>query len=53
MTTKTLFAAAVLALTPALAMAECSWGKHEQQAMTCADGTVYDADSNTCKVVTG
>lgn len=52
MTTKTLFAAAVLALTPVFAMAECSWG-HEQQVMTCAEGSQYDAETNSCKVVTG
>jgi len=50
-TITTLLASAVLGLTPALAMAYCSSSQH--QAMTCAEGSVYDAESNTCKVVTG
>ena len=52
MKTKTLFAAAALALLPAIASASCGWHT-QQQAMTCADGMAYDAESGTCKVVTG
>lgn len=48
---KTLLSAAILALAPALAFAAC--GGHSEQAMTCADGTVYDAASGSCKVVSG
>ncbi len=51
MTIKTVIAAAVLSLTPVLGFAYCSG--HEQQVMTCTEGSVYDPDSNTCKVVTG
>lgn len=41
--------AAALALAPALAFASgCS---HEKQAMSCAEGSVYDADTGTCKEV--
>lgn len=42
---KTLLAAAALATLPALGFAACS-GSH--QAMSCAEGTVWDADSGTC-----
>ncbi|WP_300029184.1 hypothetical protein [uncultured Roseobacter sp.] len=46
MTIRTLAAALALALTPALAFAEgCNY---DTQAMSCADGTVYDAASGTC-----
>ena len=49
---KTILAAAVIAATPAFAFAEgCSWSK--QMAMSCADGMVYDHESNTCVQVTG
>lgn len=48
MKTKTLIAALALTLAPALAVAQgCSYSK-QQQAMSCADGTTYDRDSNTC-----
>lgn len=46
MTIKTLAAALALTLVPALAMAECSYGK--QAAMSCADGSSYDAASGKC-----
>ncbi len=49
---RTLIASAVLALTPVLAQAECSWGK-EQAAMSCAEGTVYDAEANACVKIVG
>ena len=51
MTIKTLLAAAALTVVPVLSYAACSG--HSQQAMTCAEGTVYDADTGTCKVVSG
>ena len=48
MTLKTTMIALVLALAPALAAAECSWGKQEQITMSCADGTQYDTDTQSC-----
>lgn len=42
-----LIVSTILALTPALAAAECSFGKHET-AMTCAEGYVYDEESKNC-----
>lgn len=51
MTIKTLLTAAALAVAPAFAFAAC--GGHSQQAMSCADGLVYDTESGTCKVVSG
>ncbi|ETX30796.1 hypothetical protein [Roseivivax isoporae] len=46
---RTFVLAAAMAAGAALpAAAECNWSK---QAMTCAAGSVYDADSNTCVVV--
>lgn len=47
MTIKTLLAAAALTLTPVLGFAQCSGG-HSEAAMSCAEGTVYDAASGTC-----
>lgn len=43
---KTTLAALALVLTPALASAMCSDKSH--QAMSCAEGTVYDAASASC-----
>jgi len=45
---KTLLAALALTVTPAIAMAECSWGKQEQMTMSCTEGTQWDADAQTC-----
>lgn len=42
---KTLLTAAILAVTPIVAAAMCG---HDQQAMTCAEGFVYDAETGTC-----
>jgi hypothetical protein len=55
MTIKTLLATAALTLvtaTSSFAMG-CQWGTQETASMTCAEGTVYDADTNTCQVVSG
>ncbi|WP_439523491.1 chitin-binding domain-containing protein [Marivita sp.] len=53
MTIKTLLTTAALTLATATSsFASCQWG-HEEAKMTCATGTVYDADSNSCKVVSG
>lgn len=52
MTIKTLLTTAALTLVSATAsFAACSG--HEEASMTCASGTVYDAVTNTCKVVSG
>ncbi|RVT84504.1 adenylosuccinate lyase [Rhodobacteraceae bacterium CCMM004] len=54
MKTKIIIAAAALAVAPTFAAAMCSGLKHQDTAMSCADGSVYDADTNTCvKIVTG
>ncbi|SER97298.1 Chitin binding Peritrophin-A domain-containing protein [Tranquillimonas rosea] len=46
--TRTILAAALLALTPLSAYAAC-WSGHEDTAtMTCADGMVYDASEGAC-----
>ena len=50
MTIKTLVTSALLALSPLAAYAACG---HEQQAMSCAEGMQYDAESGSCKAVTG
>ncbi|MEO0389341.1 MAG: carbohydrate-binding module family 14 protein [Pseudomonadota bacterium] len=51
MTIKTAAFAFAIMLAPTLAVAEgCSWGK-SHQAMSCAEGTTYDADSATCVAV--
>ncbi|WP_099045479.1 adenylosuccinate lyase [Pseudoponticoccus marisrubri] len=50
MTIKLLLAATALAVSPVLAIAQCSG---HQQVMTCAEGTQYDPDKNDCIVVTG
>jgi len=54
MTIKTSLVALALTLAPALAMAEgCNYGKLEQQAMSCAAGSIYDASSKSCLPTTG
>ncbi|MEL6463334.1 MAG: carbohydrate-binding module family 14 protein [Pseudomonadota bacterium] len=53
MKTKTVLVALALTLAPTLSLAMgCNYGK-EQQAMSCAEGTVFDADTNTCVATTG
>ena len=53
MKTKTVLVALALTLAPTLSLAMgCNYGKHEQ-AMSCAAGTVYDADTKTCVSTTG
>ena len=47
MKTKTLLAALALTLAPALASASCM-GKHEQVTMSCAEGSQWDATTQTC-----
>jgi len=55
MKTKTTLLAALLALSPTLALAEgCNWSKHETTAMSCAEGSVMDEATGTCvPIVTG
>jgi hypothetical protein len=45
---KTLFATAFLALSPAIAMAQCSSEHMDVQAMSCADGSTWDAATSAC-----
>ncbi|MEN8685157.1 chitin-binding domain-containing protein [Marivita sp.] len=52
MTIKTLLTTAALTIATATSgFAACF--DHEEVSMTCANGSVYDADTNTCKVVSG
>ena len=52
--TKTLFATLVLATLPSFGFAMCSGYGHEQTAsMSCAEGMVWDAATQTCVKVTG
>lgn len=52
-TTKTLIAAATLAVLPTLGFAQCAGKVHQEAMMSCADGMVYDAESKTCVTVSG
>lgn len=45
---KTLLAAFVLTALPGFAYAECSWGGAQEVTMSCAEGTSWDAASQTC-----
>lgn len=47
---RTVLTALVLAAAPATVGAECSRG--HQQAMTCADGMVWDKDAKICTATT-
>ena len=51
MKVKAFLSAAILALSPVAGFAACTGYGHETQAMTCAEGSVYDAATNTCKVI--
>lgn len=56
MKTKILAFSLTFALMPALASAMCTGAMEhsEQQAMSCADGTLYDVEAGACvPVVTG
>ena len=46
MTIKTALAALALTILPAISYASCSDRSH--QAMSCAEGSVWDAASSTC-----
>jgi len=47
---KATIAAFVLVLSPASAFAYCSGAAHaaEEVTMSCAEGTTFDPDTNTC-----
>jgi len=47
MTLKTTLAALVLAVAPSFAVAMC-WDHAPEQAMSCAEGQVYDAEAGAC-----
>jgi hypothetical protein len=54
MTIKTLAAAVALTVIPAMGFAyECSQSKQKQASMTCAEGSVYDAQAGACVPTTG
>lgn len=51
---KTILAALALAIAPTLAIAEGCSSRHSEQAMSCGEGTVWDADTQSCvEQVTG
>jgi hypothetical protein len=53
MSIKTVLTAAVLAVLPGLSFAMCAGESHaDQQAMTCAEGAQWDAETATCVPVT-
>lgn len=45
---KALLATLVIIAAPTLAAAECSWGKNETTAMSCAEGTSWDPQAQNC-----
>lgn len=45
---KTLMTAAALTVLPGLAMAMCSGMKYDTMAMSCAEGSTWDAETRTC-----
>jgi hypothetical protein len=45
---KTFLAAFVLTALPGFAYAECSWGRAHEVTMSCAEGTTWDAASQSC-----
>lgn len=52
-TTKTLFVALALSALPTLGFAACSGYGHQEAAMSCADGMVWDAEAKACVKITG
>ena len=51
MKAKILLTAFVLAATPGIALASCSWGKSESAA-SCATGSAWDSETQRCVVQT-
>ncbi len=53
MSVKTFLTAAILAVLPGLTFAQCAGeARHDQQAMTCAEGTQWDTQTATCVPIT-
>lgn len=48
---RTVLTAVILTAAPLAAAAECS--SQHQQAMSCADGLVWDSETKRCTKVTG
>jgi len=49
-----LAAALIVSLAPGLALAECSWGNmKDHAAVSCADGTTWDATAQACVETVG
>lgn len=48
MSLKTFTTALILSIAPISAFAQCSHGAIEQQAMSCAEGSQWDAEEGTC-----
>ena len=54
MTFKTTLAAAVFVLLPGFAIAQgCAGGHSDTATMSCAEGMIMDAETNTCVTATG
>jgi hypothetical protein len=51
--TKSLLAAIAMAAFPTLATAECYGTGHNEASMSCAAGTVWDAEAQSCVPTTG
>ncbi|MDJ0630300.1 MAG: chitin-binding domain-containing protein [Rhodobacter sp.] len=45
---KTAIFATILAVAPTLTFAACNWQHSTQEAMSCAEGMVWDAETETC-----
>lgn len=50
MKAKIVLTAFVLAASPGIALASCSWGKTE--AASCAPGSAWDSETQRCEVQT-
>ncbi len=48
MSFKTIFVTAILTLSPIVALAQSCHERHDQQAMSCAEGMVWDEATSTC-----
>ena len=52
MKTKSLMAAFGIVVMTAVSAQACAKHDHSQQAMSCAEGTVWDAETETCTPLT-
>ena len=50
---KVLLVAVAMVALPTLSYAACSGYGHQEAAMTCADGLVWDSETRTCVTVSG